>query len=1060
MQHNFCPYCMHPTDEACCPVCGGNRTAYRSAPHHLQPGTLLSGKYVIGSVLGEGGFGITYIGRDINLDVRIAIKEYFPSGVVNRISGDSTELSVHVGEAADYFENGKQRFLGEARTLAKFSGDPGIVSVRDFFSENNTAYIVMEYLDGVDLKDYLRETGKMSFSQTVSMLTPIMRALSKIHGQGLIHRDISPANIMVLKDGTVKLLDFGAAREVGGPEEKSLSILLKPGYAPEEQYRTKGHQGPWTDVYALSATMYRMLTGKTPADAMNRLFADELIPISQLNPTVTAVQEGIVRKGMALQKDDRYQTVDALCDACIAGTIPAAVDDEMTVSATVDGSWIPATPPPAPAWTPVKPAAAPMAEPVKAETPAPEKTPAPQPAPKAVKAAKPAKRPNVFAFIGAILTGLLTMYTSLFIVITIQNEESFFGYAVATALLGAATVLLGSLYFPRLNNKARKPNIFCLVLCILSLFVTGFFILASYVAINDGWLYEDDANFSIYMTVLSLIPPVFFGYFFFPRLKRKLRILLTRIGAGIAAVFLALFVGSIVFRTLGTVTIGDQNIKRDAQRVYLSLDVITNEDLAKLTELKNMEELEIVECFLDDADMELLGQLTQLKKLSITANTDVTDVSPLAKLTGLEKLDISNTQVTDISPLAGLTELTYLDISNTKIKSLAILEDYTQLTTLYMSSIDGLDPSTITMPASIETLYCESNDLPSLEFLTGAENLYSLMATRNQISDLTPLAGCAPSLLDLSANNITDISPLDITNLWSLDLSTNRITDISPLADCKISSLDLAYNQIVDLTPLAENTNINVLTVNNNRITDISPLKDCFHMHTLDISYNEISGIDALATVDDLKHLTARGNAISDISPLAKCATLIQSGTALDLRDNEIVDIQPLALYTNTSHFYLSGNRITNISPLAGCTALEMLKLSNNQVTDISPIYDLPQLYILEVVNNPVSSLEGFRLLGYKNGFDRHATFRFTYHEAIDYEALSKVTQLRVTVYNVPPRQVDPLKDCGFFVYENTEELDTVPPNYDIDQEEGTEETTPSTEPSVTEASTEVTVHG
>ncbi|MBR4868229.1 MAG: serine/threonine protein kinase, partial [Clostridia bacterium] len=180
MNLTYCVHCMNPISGNVCSVCGKNNQEYHPGSHHLLPGTVLAGKYVVGSVLGEGGFGITYIGRDMNLDIKVAIKEYFPSGVVNRNNTCSSDISAHVGKSGAFFEKGKNSFLGEARTLAKFSGESSIVSVRDFFSENNTAYIAMEYLEGIDLKEYLKLYGCLDFEKTVAMLTPIMNALSKI----------------------------------------------------------------------------------------------------------------------------------------------------------------------------------------------------------------------------------------------------------------------------------------------------------------------------------------------------------------------------------------------------------------------------------------------------------------------------------------------------------------------------------------------------------------------------------------------------------------------------------------------------------------------------------------------------------------------------------------------------------------------------------------------------------------------------------------------------------------------------------------------------------------
>ena len=302
---------MEPIDKVC-PSCGRKTADLHAEPHHLKPGTSLRGRYRVGSVLGEGGFGITYVGKDIVLERKVAIKEFFMSGYVNRNHAVSSEVVTGTGSHGAIFERNREKFLLEARTLAKFDDEPGIVGIRDFFQENNTAYIVMDFLDGVNLREYIKKVGKISGEQLLHILEPVFHSLANVHKQSLIHRDISPDNIMMTKDGKVKLLDFGAAREVSQDDVKSLSIILKPGYAPEEQYRSKGHQGPWTDVYALCATMYRCITGIVPDDAMERLYADKVIPPINLNCDCTPAMSAVIMKGLSIRKDDRYQSVPEL----------------------------------------------------------------------------------------------------------------------------------------------------------------------------------------------------------------------------------------------------------------------------------------------------------------------------------------------------------------------------------------------------------------------------------------------------------------------------------------------------------------------------------------------------------------------------------------------------------------------------------------------------------------------------------------------------------------------------------------------------------------------------
>ena len=301
--------------------------------HCLRKGTRLIGHYTIEGVLGQGGFGITYLGIDELHEKKVAIKEFFPQGIVTRnIEYQDTVTVTFVGEKENY-EKGKERFLKEARTMAKFSKDEGIVKVLDFFEINNTAYIVMEYLEGITLKQYIRENQRITLEELVRLLVPLIESLDEIHSQGMIHRDISPDNIMVLPDGRIKLMDFGAARDYTEFGEKTLSIVLKPGYAPPEQYQTHGIQGPWTDIYALCATMYKCITGETPPDAIDRVIDDHLKKISEFGITIPPQVESVIIKGMSVSAKDRYQDIKDFCEDLYGGyeEIPASENEKIEI---------------------------------------------------------------------------------------------------------------------------------------------------------------------------------------------------------------------------------------------------------------------------------------------------------------------------------------------------------------------------------------------------------------------------------------------------------------------------------------------------------------------------------------------------------------------------------------------------------------------------------------------------------------------------------------------------------------------------------------------------------
>lgn len=307
----LCLGCMEEKgDGKFCPKCGYAEGTPAESPLHLKPGTILKEHYLIGRVLGHGGFGITYLAYDINLGYKLAIKEYFPQGMATR-STENTAISVYSGNTKEQFEYGLEKFIDEGRTLARFDDIPEIVTAKDFFKENGTAYLVMSYIDGITLKKYAEQNGgKLPLDAVLTLMLPIMKALETVHKAGILHRDISPDNIYITKNFNVKLLDFGAARYAIGEHSKSLSVLLKPGYAPVEQYKAKGNQGPWTDVYAVGATIYRILTGITPPDALDRLDEDTISKPSEMGVVIGLQYEQAIMKALSVRIADRFQSME------------------------------------------------------------------------------------------------------------------------------------------------------------------------------------------------------------------------------------------------------------------------------------------------------------------------------------------------------------------------------------------------------------------------------------------------------------------------------------------------------------------------------------------------------------------------------------------------------------------------------------------------------------------------------------------------------------------------------------------------------------------------------
>lgn len=312
-QKDFCMGCMNPLDGDRHCICGFSIDGYKVSTRCLPPGTVLTERYLVGRMIGEGSFGVTYIGRDLLLGIIVAIKEYFPLSYGSRDARKGEQV-IYIYQDND--KKGLEHFYREAKLLSQFHMLDGIVSVRDFFYANETAYIVMDYIKGITLKEHVKKNGAVEGKEALAMIRPVIRSLHIVHQADIIHRDISPDNLLLTEQKKLVLVDFGSARVEDSTMTQSMTVMFKRGYTPKEQYLRRGKLGAWSDIYSLCATMYFMLTGIVPNEAIERMLQDTIVPLPKMSSVSLAQkQKNAIMKGICVKPEERWQSMLELYDA-------------------------------------------------------------------------------------------------------------------------------------------------------------------------------------------------------------------------------------------------------------------------------------------------------------------------------------------------------------------------------------------------------------------------------------------------------------------------------------------------------------------------------------------------------------------------------------------------------------------------------------------------------------------------------------------------------------------------------------------------------------------------
>ncbi|MBR3172023.1 MAG: leucine-rich repeat domain-containing protein [Lachnospiraceae bacterium] len=828
----YCPHCLTESKSpvGICPYCGRQLDS-SNASFMLKAGSILNNRYIVGHSLGKGGFGITYLGLDTILNKRTAIKEFYLSSVVTRDS--SVGNTVFIQDTADIqnVQKWKQRFYAEAQNLAKFAELPSVVTVYDYFQENNTAYIVMEYVNGVNAKEYVKQYGVLTFNQAYQLMRPVMSALQVIHSEGLIHRDIGPTNIMIQQDGTSKLMDFGTARYYGELNNKT-TVVLSPGYAPLEQYQGTNKQGPWTDVYAVCATMYYLMTGSAPTNALARS-GNTVMPLpSELGASIEAAQEKVLLTGLALGVHERYQSMSDLM---------TAFDSSMGHSKAASGRIN-------------RPKLDLFRKREKGST-----ATGTAPGNTGNTGGTGSRGSTGSTGIGGSTgstgthgsTGTTGDYGTGFHTVTVTTDITGTAGTTGISKSGGTTGIqgtTGTMGFAGQagrgaltgNRKDKKTVILLglvagaaiIVLAISLLTVTGVFKprkpvgtaqKKSDVSTSNGNQSENDLNDAADGNIVDMTPQNSINDVG-DNGKTEGQSTMTKASA--------------------TIVTGDTG---DAPSYHENdYAVIWDDDSleAAMREATNITDRDIMH-----SDVE---NITELR----LSGWGISNISALSEMSNLSYLDLSDNVISDIEALSDLDYLEWLSLEGNAVVSIEPLSHLTRLKQLYLNDMSIKDISPISGLTNLRTLELRNNQISDISPLSQLSSLEILDLQVNQISDLKPLEGLyGITSLGLTYNNITDVIPLmNLFNLEELYLGYNRISDPYAVTLClKLQFLDLSNNMISDLFGFYNLSELVELDLSNNSITDVSALGELVRLVYLDLSGNQITDMSPL---DNLRNAT------------------------------------------------------------------------------------------------------------------------------------------------------------------------------------------------------------
>ena len=723
----ICYNCFQERDSLSgpCPYCGFDLAENeKKYPVALRAGTVLNDRYIVGRVLGQGGFGITYLAWDTQLEAKVAIKEFMPGELATRVEG--TTVSVLSADRSEDFTYGAERFQEEARTLAKFIGNPNIAAVTSYFDENDTSYFVMDYIEGISFKTYIaNHGGKVSVEDALNVMIPVLRALTAVHQEGFIHRDVTPDNIYITKDGMVKLLDFGSARYSIGDKSKSLDVILKVGYAPKEQYIRRSRQGPYTDVYSCAACFYAALTGFLPPEALERLDHDELVPVSQCGVDIPEYLDKAILKGLAVQPEDRFQSAEEFLEA---------IESRQVVEVPQAGAAQPAAP------------------------------------------AKKKLTPVLIGGVAAAVAVVLGIGVAIGGNSSRSGGEAGGGNSIAEAL--APTVNIGGEEYSTALTELdlSGKNLTDADLTNLSQMSSLKFLDLRDNPITDlspiAGLTELE-EFAVTCDQIGDLSP----------LSGLVNLEILRLAGDESGVGkftdLTPLRGLTNLRTLHLPANGPTSLDGLEDMTQLtdlalisgsSSNIATVQNIDALAGLTEMKELHLQVTGI--SDLTPLAGMTGLQSLQIGGNLAVSDLSPLAGLTKLQEFEFYNNEVAvplDLAPLAGMTEMINLRVPCT-VPSLEPLRGMTKLQSLRLSD---------------KHWYGRGEGLlyDSLEPLSGLTALTRLELRSDEVTDLSPLAALTNlQSLELHIANATDLTPLSgLDNLNSLMVDGQNITDWSPV---------------------------------------------------------------------------------------------------------------------------------------------------------------------------------------------------------------------------------------------------------------------------------------